>query len=154
MVERILVAPVHFVADRDCLRLFEIAPDQMTEEEAEAFVKELSPLFLDYDLKLGYETPTRWWVESEIPIQVKFSPLEKAVGANLYDHMPAGEAENQWKQLINEVQMACHLSPLNQAREAKGWMIVNGLWFWRKPNLWQRIESKAVVNLKMLVSGF
>jgi hypothetical protein len=44
--------------------------------------------------------------------------------------MPQGEDAVLWHSVMNEAQMLLHDHPVNEAREARGALPVNSLWFW------------------------
>jgi len=57
-------------------------------------------------------------------------PLSQAAGRNIHGNLPTGAAALRWHQLFNEIQMLLFAHPLNQAREARGELPVNSVWFW------------------------
>jgi len=55
--------------------------------------------------------------------------------------LPSGEDAPRWHTRMNEMQMLLNQCPLNQARAARGELVVNSVWFWGAgalplPSLW------------------
>ena len=44
--------------------------------------------------------------------------------------LPSGTDNMRWQGYFNEIQMLLYEHPLNQAREARGELAINGIWFW------------------------
>ncbi|HET6565752.1 MAG TPA: hypothetical protein VFG52_10100 [Xanthomonadales bacterium] len=61
---------------------------------------------------------------------VRFTALDDALGADISECLPEGEAGRRWKRLANEIQMALHASHANEHRRQHGEPLVNGVWFW------------------------
>ncbi|MDH4286535.1 MAG: hypothetical protein OEV26_03840, partial [Gallionella sp.] len=57
-------------------------------------------------------------------------PLSQAAGRNVHDLLPMGADASRWHRLFNETQMLLFAHPANDAREARGELPVNSLWFW------------------------
>lgn len=112
-------------------RLLACGDLDLVREEAEAFAKSLLPLFGDAGAPLEVTTPQRWCLrlprEAKLP---EFAAPEDALGANLLDHLPQGEAGRRWRALFNEAQVILHTHPLNRVRRLRGQMPANALWFW------------------------
>jgi hypothetical protein len=57
-------------------------------------------------------------------------PMSLAAGRNIHGNLPTGRESGRWHQLINEIQMLLFAHPLNEAREERGELPVNSVWFW------------------------
>ena len=51
-------------------------------------------------------------------------------GGEPADLLPAGNEGSVWRRRMNEAQMVLHAHPGNEAREARGELPVNSVWFW------------------------
>jgi hypothetical protein len=74
------------------------------------------------------------------------------VGQHIDPYLPVGPDSRDWHRLFNEVQMVLHTAQVNQAREARGELPINSLWFWGSGALpaapkvhWSRVLSSEPV---------
>lgn len=104
---------------------------QLTPGEAESLAQPLRPLFGDAGAPLQMSSPSRWVLRlpSGSPLPAFAAPAE-ALGANLLEQLPRGDAGRRWRALFNEAQIVLHSHPVNMARRGRGVMPVNALWFW------------------------
>ena len=121
--------PVHFHPDRDRLLLFTLAGDAVSPGEAQEFVQAFNGHFSGEGMELHALAGQHWFLLLEREPAARFTPLEQAVCRALEEAMPEGAEAARWRQLMNEVQMLFFQLPVNQAREARGELVVNGLWF-------------------------
>ena len=121
--------PVHFHPDRDRLLLFTLAEGAVSPEEAQGYVRAFNDHFAGEGMVLHALAGQRWFLTLDREPAARFTPLEQAVGRALEEAMPEGAEAARWRQLMNEVQMLFFQLPLNQAREERGELAVNGLWF-------------------------
>lgn len=120
-------------------------PD-ISAEEARSLAIALVPLFADAGLALVVDTPVTWCarLHGDEP-EVAFTPPVDALGANLLDCLPQGEAGRFWRRLFNEAQIALHAHPVNAERIAAGRLPVNALWFWGAGPLPATVESRLAL---------
>ncbi|HEX7348448.1 MAG TPA: phosphoglycerate mutase [Rhodanobacteraceae bacterium] len=80
---------------------------------------------------LCVDAPDHWCLRlaGAVPA-VPFALPATALGANLLDCLPAGDAGRPWRRLFTEVQVALHACAANAARSEAGQHPVNALWFW------------------------
>jgi hypothetical protein len=127
---------------------------QLTREDAESLAHPLRPLFGDAGAPLELTSPTIWALRlppgAELP---EFVSPEEALGANLLDHLPQGDAGRRWRALFNEAQIILHSHPVNAARRERGLMPVNALWFWGAGALpmWVKSDLKLAISDDPLV---
>ncbi|MEO6264916.1 MAG: phosphoglycerate mutase [Luteimonas sp.] len=109
---------------------------QLTQQDVDALLPALRPLFGDAGFLIDAPVPSRWYLrlprEVELPI---FAEPAEALGADLFDHLPqGGEGEGgtgrRWRALLSEAQVLLHNHPWNAQRAAAGRPPVNSLWFW------------------------
>jgi hypothetical protein len=104
---------------------------QLTREEAESLAQPLRPLFGDAGTPLEITSSVNWALCLPSGAQLPdFVSPERALGANLLEHLPQGDAGRRWRALFNEAQIILHSHPTNAARRERGLMPVNALWFW------------------------
>jgi hypothetical protein len=123
--------PVHLHVSRDNVQLLDSHVLKPTQEEADAIVKTLNAHLASDGLTIEAHDAARWYIcipEAETPVT---TPLWRANGANVFDHLPEDTVGNiNWRRLQNELQMLLHDHPVNAAREARGELAINGIWFW------------------------
>ena len=121
--------PVHLRVDRDALILADSSVFSLTATEAGALTNSLNRHFAPR-LQLQAVHPERWYARLDSPSDTRWTPLGEARGKPISGHLPAGEAAMRWHALMNEAQMLLHEHPVNEAREARGELPVNSIWFW------------------------
>lgn len=103
----------------------------LTQSEADEYIKPLRTIFGDMGVMISAPTPSRWYVEISKETRLPaFSPPDKVLGDDLFQHLPEGDAGRRWKHLLNEAQTVLHNHPLNAERIRAGKLPVNTLWFW------------------------
>ena len=103
----------------------------LTAQDAEALLQPLKPLFGDTGFPIDAATPSHWYLQ--LPLGAKlptFASPDEALGADFFDHLPAGDDGRRWRALLSEAQVVLHNHPCNAQRVAKGLAPVNSLWFW------------------------
>lgn len=103
----------------------------LTDEDARQLLPALQPLFGDFGCTIDAPHPSRWYLrlprETRLP---GFAEPEAALGDDLADHLPEGDAGRRWRALLTEAQVILHQHPWNAQRVAQGRPAVNSLWFW------------------------
>lgn len=124
--------PVYVQPDAAGARLMACGDELgVTRAEADALAQPLRPLFGDAGAPLEIITPSRWCLCLPRGAQLPdFTPPGEALGTNLLEHLPQGDAGRRWRALFNEAQVILHAHEVNAARRARGLMPVNALWFW------------------------
>lgn len=103
----------------------------ISQQDVDAFLPALRPLFGDTGFLLDAPHPTRWYLrlprESRLPA---FTAPADALGEDVFDHTPDAPEARRWRSLLSEVQVVLHNHPHNEARARAGLVPVNALWFW------------------------
>src|ERR1700744_4132399 len=90
-------------------------------EEPVARAGPFKPVFGDAGMLLEVSSPDRWHLrlprDSQIPA---FASPKRALGEDLFEHLPQGADGKRWRMLINETQILLHQHPVNQARSERG----------------------------------
>jgi hypothetical protein len=124
--------------------------------EAEALAAVLRPLFGDAGAPLSIDTPSAWCLHllHDAP-RVEFHAPTDALGVDLMECLPEGDAGRAWRRLFNEAQIALHAHPVNAGRIAVGKRPVNALWFWGAGMLPGSVESglQTVASVDDVVRG-
>lgn len=117
--------PVHLHMQRDRLVLQEVAP---TAEEAAEFCSALNRHFSCEGLEFFAPHPQRWYLRFDSGPEIETIPLSQALGRNVRESLPRVGA--RWARLFSEIQMLLYSHELNERREARGELPVNGVWLW------------------------
>lgn len=122
--------PVHLELKQDGVALRHSAVLEVTRDEAAMLVAELQGLFASDGLEFTAPAPNRWYVrvpEAEVPTT---TPLDEALGRNVFGLLPRGRGRINWPAAITEVQMLFSGHAVNARRESDGRLPINSVWFW------------------------
>jgi hypothetical protein len=122
--------PVHLKADMGDLLLFDGRHLDLDPEEANALAKAVEAHFSELGWRLEVAHPLRWYLKLEPPPRIRTTPLSMARLRRVDANLPGGDDGKRWHALLNETQMVLHDCAVNRAREARGELAVNSLWFW------------------------
>ena len=122
--------PVHLRIGQDAVALHDASALGLSREEANALVAALQRHFESDQLVFLSPAPDRWYVrvpEEEVPAT---TPLDDALGRNIFGLLPRGAGRFNWPAAVTEAQMLFSTHPVNEARESQRRATVNGVWFW------------------------
>ncbi len=123
--------PVYLRPDRDTLVLFDASTFELGEREARELVAGVNQQLEHRGLALVVgKAPTRWYLRLQQPPKIVTQALAQVAGRSTFELLPTGPESSYWQQVANELQMALHPSPVNQARIDRGVVPVNSTWFW------------------------
>ncbi len=121
-------------ADPVCLRLQRdhMLLSQVTVSPAEAaqLCASLTEYFAGQGMTFFAPHPERWYVRTGRPAKIRTTPLSEVIGANVRGALPRGADALRWHQVFNESQMLLYAHPVNEARQERGELPINSLWFW------------------------
>lgn len=120
--------PVHVRLQREQVVL--LPNVQIEASEAASFCGSLNEHFADRGLEFFAPHSNRWYVRLDSMPEITTVPLSQAGGRDIHGSLPTGVEARRWHQIFNEVQMLLFAHPINEAREARGDVSVNSLWFW------------------------
>lgn len=123
-------APVHLFADQSRVYLNAIDEAVINESEAEQFIAELNKVYSEDGWEFVRHTSNRWYLRIPNEPSIRTTPLRDVDGKPIHDKLPQGDDALQWHRILNEIQMLLHASPVNQVRQEKGMIAVNGIWLW------------------------
>jgi len=122
--------PVHLKVHGDRLILAEASRLAITADEARGFIAALNSQLAPEGIEFTAPHPQRWYVRLTNMPRLKTTPTTEVTGRNVDSFLPAGDDGARWRRTFNEAQMLLHAHPGNAAREARGALTVNSVWFW------------------------
>lgn len=132
--------PVHLRLNRDQLILGGASVFGISQGEAEVFAAALNRHFADDGMVFYPLRPERWYLRTPTAPAIATTPLAAAIGRHVDPLLPRGPEALAWHRFGNEIQMLLHDVPVNAARESRGALAVNSVWFWGAGSLPARIE--------------
>lgn len=134
--------PVHLRLERDHILLADSHVFRISLEEAKQFTALLNRHFAaNQGITFFPLRPDRWYLRLLEPSLTHTHLLSEVVNRNIQNKLPFGANNTFWRSLSNEIQMLLHEHPLNQAREARGELAVNSVWFWGGGTLPESLAS-------------
>lgn len=123
--------PAWVQPDLNGARLLACGQMQLSIDEAQSLAEPLQPVFADEGMALEVTSPDRWHVRvpHDMPMP-DFAAPEQALGEDLYEHLPQGEAGRRWRVIQTDVQVLLHQHPINAERRTRGMPPINSLWLW------------------------
>lgn len=125
-----MVQPSHLQLARTHLLLADQRNLTLSEQESRALYDCARPSFEQHGGALLYATASLWFWRADNWTSLDTATPDAAVTQNVADWMPEGEHARACRRLQNEIQMAWHEHPVNQAREARGAAVINAGWIW------------------------
>jgi hypothetical protein len=122
--------PVHLRATRDQLMLVDSGAFSISQAESEIFAQAFNEYFKDDGYLLYPLRPDRWYLRVAKTPQLRTTPVSQVTGKHIDPHLPQGPDAMAWHRFYNEVQMLFFSLAVNDAREQRGELPVNGLWCW------------------------
>jgi hypothetical protein len=124
-----LLTPLHLSVGSDQITAYNPEALGLDEAESRAFFESLAWLFpADEGWTMAWGAPTRWYVAHEsladLPHAATAS-LERVINRSVDPWMPE---PRRLRSLQNELQMVLHRHALNEAREARGALLLNSVW--------------------------
>jgi len=122
--------PVHLKVQGDHLILADSKRFEITESEAAEMLAALNTHFLQDRIEFVAPVPQRWYARVPEEPRIRTTPTAEVAGRNIERFLPQGDDAARWRRLSNEVQMLLHSHPGNDARDARGELTINSVWFW------------------------
>ena len=120
--------PVYLEPGRDSLILR--AGLDLTHDESQRLVMELNESLSQDGWLLKAPHPQRWYLKPSATPTIRTTALAVAAGRDVHPLLPQGVDYKTWHTRLNEIQILLHTSAVNAAREARGALPANSVWFW------------------------
>lgn len=122
--------PVHLRIEQDRLVLLDAEFLNPELAEARALVATLNAHFAADGIEFFAPTAQRWYMRMASPASIETSPLDAVLGRDIHSYLPRGQDAMIWHRRVNELQMLLHSHPVNEAREQRGALPINSVWWW------------------------
>lgn len=133
--------PVHLRIEQNHIMLADSQAFPISREEAELIVQDLNLNLSDYNLSFLSLRSDRWYIQMPRAPEIQTHTLSQVTCMNINHFLPTGNESVIWHKIFNEIQMLLHGHPVNQARESRGELAINSVWFWGGGNMPQFIQS-------------
>lgn len=140
--------PVNLAPGRDGLVMSDPSSLALSQHDAIILAASIEDLFIGENWKFEVPVSKRWYLNLPAAPVIRTTELDCVAGREIQTFMPEGQDSKKWLQIINEIQMLLHDCEINKAREKRGELTVNSLWFWGAgelpdilPRRWTRVCS-------------
>ena len=122
--------PVHLQVSAEAVALHDASLLDVQKHEAQALVQTLQALFREDGLEFRAPHPARWYVRVPAGEMPETTPIEAALGRNVFGLLPRGRGRINWPSAMTEAQMLFATHDVNLERESAGRPAINSVWFW------------------------
>lgn len=124
------LSPVHWQLGTEQVSMADPAALGLDEATSRAFLESVRPGFEEQGITLHPASPERWLASHASCFDgVPCASVDRVAGRNVDPWLPADPRARGLRRLQSEVQMLWHGHPLNEAREARGELAVNSVWW-------------------------
>lgn len=127
---------VHLALGTDQATLLDPGMMDLRAEETAALLETARPLFEDTGFAAEPLSPERWRLRLPDGLRPQTASPLAVAGQRLNDWWRQDAQTRPWRRLLNEIQMAWHGHPVNEARAARGLPPVNALWLYGGGSPW------------------
>lgn len=122
----------HFQVGMDQVQLVPANQLDIQPDESAALMQAIEPLCREDGLTLTMDTPGRWHAQGPALAGLRCASLDRVAGRSVDGWMATSptdpQAERWLRRLQNEAQMLFYTHPVNDAREARRALTLNGFW--------------------------
>lgn len=122
--------PVHYKAESDHAILLGPELLALQHDETQQLVEAFNQHFAEDNIELLADDLGHWYLRVSELRQLQCQPLDYALGRDIKHFMPSGDDALWWRRIVNEAQMLFFPHAVNQQREERGQLTINGLWLW------------------------
>lgn len=122
--------PVHLRIEQNHIMLADNQVFEISRNEAEQLAQDLNSIIRNNNSELLVMHSSRWYLRLAQMPHIRTSTLGQVTCRNINHFLPSGNDSMMWRKLMNEIQMLLHEHPVNRARESRGELSINSLWFW------------------------
>lgn len=127
---------VHLALGADQANLLDPSQMDLLPEETAALLDTARPLFEGTGFAVDALSPQRWRLRLPDGLRPQTASPQVVAGQRLNEWWRQDTETRPWRRLLNEIQMAWHEHPVNDARAARGLAPVNALWLYGGGTPW------------------
>lgn len=127
---------VHLALGADQANLLDPGQMDLRPEESAALLDTARPLFDGTGFTVHALSPQRWRLSLPEGLRPQTASPQVVAGHRLNEWWRQDAETRPWRRLLNEIQMAWHEHPVNDARAARGMAPVNALWLYGGGTPW------------------
>jgi len=142
--------PVHLKPDRDHLVLSAPQSLAITLADANLLTADIEQYYQEDAWRLECLTAENWALILTNDPGTNFKALAQVTGKSIATSLPSGRNSKQWHVIGNEIQMLLNNHPVNLAREQKGRLTINSVWFWGGGSLQTKFNNVRRANNERL----
>jgi hypothetical protein len=119
----------HWQASTFEVSMRQIPMQGLTRDESDSLLSAMAPFFEQDGITLHPLEPGRWLARGEVFAHLRTASPDRVQGRNLETWMPGTTEAGSLIRLVSEMQMLLYTHRVNDAREARGALSANALWF-------------------------
>jgi hypothetical protein len=119
----------HWQASTFEVSMRQIPMQGLTGDESDALLSAMAPFFEQDGITLHPLEPGRWLARGAVFANLRTASPDRVQGRNLEPWMHSASEAGSLIRLVSEMQMLLYTHPVNDAREARGTLSANALWF-------------------------
>jgi hypothetical protein len=123
-----LLTPAHWHVGRDHITMADPRALSLNDDESQALLHALQPLFADDGWTLHWGAAERWYASHPSFADLRCASLDRVIGRNIDVWLPNTVQVKTIRRLQSEAQMLLYAHPLHDARQARGELPVNSFW--------------------------
>lgn len=127
---------VHLALGADQANLLDPGQMDLLPEETAALLDTARPLFEGTGFAVDALSPQRWRLRLPDGLRPRTASPQVVAGQRLNEWWRQDTETRPWRRLLNEIQMAWHEHPVNDARATRGLAPVNALWLYGGGTPW------------------
>lgn len=127
---------VHLALGADQANLLDPSMMDLRADESAALLDTARPLFEDTGFAVEALSPQRWRLRLPAGLRPQTASPTAVAGQRLNEWWRQDTETRPWRRLLNEIQMAWHEHPVNDARAERGLPPVNALWLYGGGTPW------------------
>ncbi len=127
---------IHLALGADQATLLDPGAMDLREQETAVLLETARPLFEDTGFSVESLSPQRWRLRLPDGLRPQTASPMAVAGQRLNEWWRQDAETRPWRRLLNEIQMAWHEHPVNEARAARGLPPVNALWLYGGGTPW------------------
>lgn len=122
------ITPCHWQVGMDQVVMLPPRALGLTEEESRQLMQAMQPYMAQDGLQLQWHSPLQWLAQGALLQHLTPASLERVSGRNIRPWITGGSLPRELVRLQSEMQMLLYNHPVNDARLARGQVIVNAFW--------------------------